>query len=77
MSGYGARAPNPTYELHKAFIAVDEEGTEAAAATAITMTTTSVPVPPSITLAVDHPFLFFIRDRETGLILMMGKVVKL
>lgn len=61
---------------HKAFIAIDEEGTEAAAATAIAIGTSSIP-PPVITLTVDHPFLFFIRDRETGLILVMGKVVKL
>ena len=62
--------------FHQAFIGVDEEGTEAAAATAINIGTTSVPSP-DLTLTIDHPFLFLIRDRQTGLILFMGKVVSL
>jgi serpin B len=60
--------------FHQAFIAVDEEGTEAAAATAIGDGVTGMPVV-EVTLAIDHPFLFLIRDRETGLVLFMGKVV--
>lgn len=59
--------------FHQAFIGVDEAGTEAAAATAITIGTTGTPT----TLSVDHPFIFLIRDRQTGLILFMGKVVSL
>ena len=62
--------------FHQAFIGVDEVGTEAAAATAITIGITSAPVP-TLTLAIDHPFIFLIRDRQTGLILFMGKVVSL
>jgi serine protease inhibitor len=62
--------------VHQAFISVDEKGTEAAAATAILFGTTSVPPPPLI-LTIDHPFLFLVRDRQTGLVLFMGKVVTL
>ncbi len=62
--------------FHQAFIGVDEAGTEAAAATAITIGTTMAPVS-NLTLDIDHPFIFLIRDRQTGLILFMGKVVSL
>jgi len=62
--------------VHKAFISVSEEGTEAAAATGIIVIATSFPGP-SLPLTVDHPFIFLIRDRQTGLILFMGKVVSL
>ena len=57
--------------IHKAIIAVDEKGTTAAAATGITVGTTSVPP----TLVVDRPFLFFIRHNSTGAILFQGRVV--
>lgn len=59
--------------FHKAFVAVDESGTEAAAATAVVVGTTSVMDPPR-NLTVDRPFLFLIRDRETGAILFLGRV---
>jgi serpin B len=59
--------------LHKGFVAIDEKGTEAAAATAVLVTDTSAPEP--ATLAVDKPFVFFIRDRPTGAILFVGRVV--
>jgi serpin B len=62
--------------VHQAFINVDENGTEAAAATGIGFSLTSFPYNP-VVFVVDHPFLFMIRDRETGLILFMGKVVGL
>lgn len=62
--------------VHKAFINVDENGTEAAAATGISMGTTGLPSSPII-VNVDQPFIFMIRDRQTGLILFMGKVVTL
>ncbi len=62
--------------FHKAFISVDEHGTEAAAATAIGVGATGMPVA-TASMTVDHPFLFFIRERQTGLILFMGKVVSL
>lgn len=62
--------------FHQAFIDVDEEGTEAAAATAIVIGTAGVPSS-DLTLSIDHPFIFLIRDRQSGLILFMGKVVSL
>jgi serpin B len=60
--------------VHKAFVNVNEKGTEAAAATGLTMTTTSVPPPPPVFRA-DHPFIFMIKDNNTGLVLFMGRVV--
>jgi serpin B len=59
--------------VHKAFIAVDEAGTEAAAATAVIIGKVSAPEPAAITL--DRPFLFAIIDRPTGQILFLGRVV--
>jgi serpin B len=59
--------------VHKAFVAVDEEGTEAAAATAVVMDC-KCELPPSPTFRADHPFLFLIRDRGTGAVLFMGRV---
>ena len=60
--------------LHKAFIAVDEKGTEAAAATVVMMAPASLP-PEAIKLSIDRPFFFAIRDVPTGSILFMGRVV--
>jgi serpin B len=59
--------------FHKAFVKVNEEGTEAAAATGLTMSLTSLPAEPEIFRA-DHPFLFLVRDRVTGSILFMGRL---
>ncbi len=59
--------------VHKAFVAVDEEGTEAAAATAVVMGRTSLPRYP--VFRADRPFVFLIRDRKTGSILFLGRVV--
>ena len=61
--------------LHKAFGSGDEEGTEAAAATAILVRATGIPAQPT-TLIVDRPFLFVIRDRHTGSILFIGRVLE-
>lgn len=61
--------------IHKAFVDVNEEGTEAAAATAVVMRikmAAPVPVP---TFRADHPFLFLIRENATGSILFLGRVV--
>jgi serpin B len=75
-----ADPPDPSLRLfisqvfHKAFVKVDEKGTEAAAATAIVMTEGSAEPPQALSVQVDHPFLFFIRDRDTGLVLFMGRV---
>jgi serpin B len=60
--------------FHKAFVAVDEEGTEAAAATAVVMGRVSMPLDP-IAMVVDSPFLFLIRDVATGTLLFLGHVV--
>ena len=64
--------------LHKAFVTVDEEGTEAAAATAVIIgITKSVGVPEEpIEVNVDRPFLFLIRDRQSGTILFLGRVLE-
>jgi len=60
--------------VHKAFVAVDEAGTEAAAATAVIMKLTAVPEPP-VPVTIDRPFIFLIRDIETGAILFVGRVL--
>jgi len=62
--------------FHEAFVAVDEEGTEAAAATAVVMAVESAAMPPQdlVRFTADHPFLFFIRDTRSGAILFMGRV---
>jgi len=62
--------------LHKATITVDEEGTEAAAATAIVMRATSIDPEEPIELTIDRPFLYFIQHIPTGAILFMGRVVQ-
>jgi serpin B len=61
--------------LHKAFVAVDENGTEAAAATAVIMEAMSALVGEPIVFTVDRPFLYLIRDTRTGGILFVGRVV--
>jgi serpin B len=61
--------------IHKAFIKVDEKGTEAAAATAVLMSTTSIPPPPPKMFVADRPFIYLIRDTETKTILFMGRVL--
>ena len=61
--------------LHKAFVAVDEEGTEAAAATAVLMEGKSMPRPEEpVKVIVDRPFLVVIRHVETGEILFLGRI---
>lgn len=61
--------------LHKAFVSVNEEGTEAAAATAVILQTKSVSFM-SVDFIADHPFIFLIRDNRTGSILFLGRVVR-
>jgi len=70
-------APIPLFisqAVHKAFVDVNEEGTEAAAATAIVVGTTSVK-PPIPVFKADHPFVFLIQDDSTGNILFIGRVI--
>ncbi len=60
-----------TSVVHQAFVAVDEKGTEAAAATGVVAGVTSMPQ----VVAVDRPFVFLIRDAETGTVLFVGRVL--
>ena len=55
---------------HKAFVSVNEEGTEAAGATGVSMVL-SIPA----MMTIDHPFIFLIRDIKTGTILFIGRVM--
>jgi serine protease inhibitor len=57
--------------IHEARVEVDEEGTEAAAATAVKMKRGGPPA----SFTADHPFLFLVRDRQTGSILFLGRVM--
>ncbi len=59
--------------VHKAFVSVDEAGTEAAAATGVMVGIVSVPHDP-VTVTIDNPFTFLIRDIETGALLFVGHV---
>lgn len=61
--------------FHKAFAEVDENGTEAAAATGVVAGTTSVPQAPTISFRADRPFLLFILDKKTDTIVFSGRVV--
>jgi serpin B len=70
----GSRDLHVSDVLHKAFVAVDERGTEAAAATAVIIGATSMP-PPPIPVNVDRPFVFLIRDIQTGAVLFVGRVL--
>jgi serpin B len=60
--------------FHKAFVKVDEKGTEAAAATAVVMEGAGAAPSKPKEFNADHPFLFVLRDRGTGAILFMGRV---
>jgi len=62
--------------IHKAFVDVNEEGTEAAAATAVMMKLTAMPPSrPPVEFKADHPFVFLIRDNPSGAILFLGRVM--
>jgi serpin B len=60
--------------IHKAFVEVNEEGTEAAAATGVMMSTTSVEITPPPVFRADHPFVFIIQDKNSKSILFVGRV---
>ena len=61
--------------VHKTYVSVEEQGTEAAAATAVMMTTESMK-PEPIDLFIDRPFIFLIRHHDTGAIVFIGRVLK-
>ena len=77
-----ANPPRPDDRLvigevfHKAFVKVDEKGTEAAAATSVVMMRAGAALRPEqpVEFKADHPFLFFIRDQASGMVLFMGRV---
>ena len=60
--------------IHKAFVKVDETGTEAAAATAVVIATESAMMPLA-EVTINRPFIFFITDQQTGSVLFMGRVM--
>lgn len=63
--------------VHKAYVDVNEKGTEAAAATGVTMVQTSASPPkPRAVFRADHPFFFLIRDHRTGSILFAGRLTE-
>ena len=71
----GARDLLISAVLHKAFVDVNEEGTEAAAATGTVVALTAIQRPwPVPVFRADHPFLFLIRDRQTGSVLFLGRL---
>ena len=70
----GTRELSISDVVHKAFVSVDEKGTEAAAATAVVFQVTSMPVT-DVQLTIDRPFIFLIQDKPTGTILFLGRVL--
>jgi len=74
---FSKMSPQPLFVsdvVHQAFVSVDEAGTEAAAATAVIMKAGAAPSEP-VTLDVNRPFLFFVRDIPTNTVLFVGRVV--
>ncbi len=74
LYGISDRGLSVTKVLHKAYVKVDEEGTEAAAATAVVIGITAVNPNSMVKFVADHPFIFLIRDNNTGAILFMGRI---
>lgn len=62
--------------MHKTFVQVDEEGTEAAAVTSVGISRTSIGPSDNFIMRVDRPFIVVIRERHSGTILFIGKVVE-
>ncbi len=71
----GTRELFITDVLHKAFVDVDEEGTEAAAATAVIVGLKAAMPQEPVEVTVDRPFMFLIRDMKTGAVLFVGRVM--
>jgi len=76
FSGISTNPLSISSVIHKAFIDVDETGTEAAGATGVVVATSLefAPYAPPIVFNADHPFLFLIRDTQSGSVLFMGQV---
>ena len=77
FSGISASAAGKLFisaVIHKAFVDVNEEGTEAAAATAVTMVRSMAMPGNRVEFRADHPFLFMIRHEPTGSILFLGHI---
>ena len=79
LANFSGMTPDPvglyiSKVIHKAFVDVNEEGTEAAAATAVVMTLRGMPEPKPVFRA-DHPFIFIIRDKSSDSILFIGRVM--
>lgn len=72
----GTRELSISDVVHKAFCEINEEGTEAAAATGVVMERTLAPVkqPPPVEFKADHPYLYLIRDTQTGSLVFLGRV---
>jgi serpin B len=77
VAGLDGIAPNlyVSAAVHATKVIVDEAGTEAAAATAIIAGVTSAPLPPDFEIRADHPFLYVIRDADTGAVMFVGQVL--
>jgi serpin B len=76
FSGIGEELLKISEVVHKAFVEVNEGGTEAAAATSLVMAGAPPgPPPPPKVFKADHPFLFFIRDRKTNVVMFSGRVL--
>ena len=71
----GDRGVSISAVVHKAFVEVEEKGTEAAAATAVIGMRTAAIAPQPVTFRADHPFLYLIRDQNSGAILFIGRLV--
>jgi serpin B len=73
MNG-GAEGLKISLVVHKAYVAVGEKGTEAAAATGVAVEPTSLTLPPPVAFRADHPFVYLVRDTSTNAILFLGRV---
>jgi serpin B len=71
----GTRNLNISAVIHSAYVNVDEEGTEAAAATRISFGAGAAAPEPSVVFRADHPFIFLIQDNDTKTILFIGRIV--
>ena len=82
LADFTQMSPPPTgnqlyidFVKQNTYVDVNEEGTEAAAVTTVGITATSAPVVP--VMRVDHPYIFVLRERLTGTVLFMGKIVRM